>query len=194
MKIIQLYGKLGETFGKQFMLEVSTPAEAIRALCTQLKGFRSYIENNSEPGYVVKVSEDEKTVESLHDPVSNKEVIKIIPIISGADGDGDGWVNIIIGVVLLVVAWYVAPYYGGLASALYGMGASMIVGGISALLAPAPPTAEPPKKVEERASYLYNGVVNTIGPGNAVAIGYGTLLIGSQVISAEITTVEEILQ
>lgn len=191
MKTIQLYGELGKIFGKEFHLDVKTSAEAIRALCTQLKGFRKHIEVHSEPGYVIKVAEEEKTVEGLHDPVSKQEVIKIIPIIAGAGGDG--WTSIIIGVVLIAVTWYFLPAGGALANALTGMGASMIVGGISALLAPSPASniVEQQKNPEARPSYLFNGVVNTIGPGNAVGLGYGTMLIGSQIVSAEITTVEE---
>lgn len=188
MKIIKLYGELGKKFGKEFRLAVKTPAEAIRALCSQLKGFRQHLEEFSEPGYVVRVGKDARGTEELIDPFSSKEVIRIIPVVAGASSA----VKIILGVALIAVAWWNPMAWGAAATLITGgLGVSLALGGVVELLAPAPKTTDTPKSPEQTPSYMFNGPVNTVGPGNAITVGYGTLLLGSLVVSAELYSVEE---
>ena len=66
MRTIRLYGALGEQFGRVWRLDVKSPAEAVRALCSQLPGFRQYLQKNSAPGYRVmgdKQDRDRSTLE-----------------------------------------------------------------------------------------------------------------------------------
>lgn len=71
------------------------------------------------------------------------------------------------------------------------MGMSLTLGGVAELLAPSPSKMEGMKPPEQTPSYMFDGPVNTMGAGYAVPVGYGELLVGSHVISAELFSVEE---
>jgi predicted phage tail protein len=197
MKTIKLYGELAKKFGKEFELEVRSVAEAIRALCIMVSGFREHLEKHSEPGYVVRINKESIDADSLVNPVSNKEIIKIIPVVAGASAVG----RIIIGVALVAVAFMLGGPVGGAAmfesltafaaTMSFYMGMSLTLGGVAELLAPSPPKMEGMKPPEQTPSYMFDGPVNTMGAGYAVPVGYGELLVGSHVISAELISVEE---
>ena len=195
MKTVKLYGELGTKFGKVFTLDVRTPAEAVRALCVQLSGFRQHLEDNSEPGYVVKVGDSERVGEEITFPSSDKETIKIIPVVAGGSAVG----RIVLGVALIGLAFYMPQLgfaalgtQGAVAATVaFGMGMSLAMGGIAELLAPSPPKFEANTGPEATPSYMFDGPVNTVGAGYAVPVGYGELLVGSHVISAELYSVEE---
>ena len=57
LRTIRLYGKLGARFGRvhRFHLESNTVAEAIRALDSQLIGFRAFMVNAKQYGMVFAV-------------------------------------------------------------------------------------------------------------------------------------------
>lgn len=188
MKTIKLYGALAAKFGREFHLDVRTPAEAIRALCFQLKGFRQHLAKFSEPGYIVRVGEEDRGADELADPLSSKEEIRIIPVTSGANAA----TRIILGTVLIVAGVMVSAVPGGqpVGTALIATGISMVIGGVAELLAPSPKTAKSNAK-KESPSYMFDGPINTIGSGYAVTVGYGEMLVGSHVVSADLYSVEE---
>ena len=186
MKTIKLYGKLGDTFGRTFKFDVKSPAEAIRMLQANFKNFNKYMLENSEPGYHIFVAKDSIGENDLSTPVSDNEVIKIVPVIAGSGSNP--YVRIVIGAVLL---WASSGTYGyeWIAPALASMGTSLILGGVSQILF-APPDASGGSKDQQNTknapSYSFDGAVNTTRQGNPVAVGYGRLRVGSQVISAGI--------
>jgi predicted phage tail protein len=47
LRKIVLHGRLGKRFGRSFMLDVASPAEALRALVLQLRGFRMRLRASS---------------------------------------------------------------------------------------------------------------------------------------------------
>lgn len=186
MRIVRLYGAL-KKFGTEFTLDVLTPAEAIRALCIQIKGFRQHLNKFSEPGYVIRVGKDERGEDELALPCGQREVIKIIPVTAGASAG----VRIIIGSAMITAGFL---FLGGPTNPV-GMffittGASMVVGGVAEMLAPSPKASTSNNK-SFQPSYMFDGPVNTIGTGYAVSVGYGEMLVGSHVVSAEIYAVEE---
>ena len=73
---------------------------------------------------------------------------------------------------------------GGMA---LSFGASLVLGGLSQMLAQTPDTSSRGQgQGLDSASYLFNGPVNTTQQGNPVPILYGRLIIGSQVVSASV--------
>ena len=186
MKTIRLYGALGKKFGTHFELDVKSPAEAVRALCCQIKGLRQYFETFSEPGYHIQVGEGYRDETELCDPCANVEEIRIIPLVAG----GGGLAKVVIGIVLIAVAFI--PGIGlPLALTLGAAGAGLVMYGLAGMLAQMPPGIDENAGPEATPSYLFNGPVNTLGPGQVVSVGYGELLVGSHVISAELFSVEE---
>jgi predicted phage tail protein len=194
--IVLLYGHLGKRFGRRHEYDVRNPAEAVRALSATLDGFRAYLIEHSRPGYRVLVGKEPRTLETIAHPAD--EAIKIVPVTAGA---GRGIGSIILGVALMAVA----PYLGGASSfamawevgggALAGylatnIGISLVLSGVSQMLAPTPKTAGTPDRPENKPSVAFDGPVNTAAQGNPVPVCYGRLIVGSQVISAGLVAEE----
>lgn len=191
MREIRLYGHLGKRFGRVHRYDVRTPAEAVRALCATLEGFRAYMIEHSRPGYRVLVGETDRSIDTLAHPADG--TIKIVPVTAGA---GRGLGTIILGAALIAagvmtggagLALGAAWQAGGLALAGYfatNIGVALVLGGVAQMLSPTPKTPGASERPENKPSHAFDGAVNTIAQGNPVPICYGRLIVGSQVISA----------
>ena len=185
VRTIRLYGKLGSRFGRIHRMAVNNAGEAIRALCSQLKGFEEYLANSKDrgEGYAVFYGTSNLAKEDLHNPVGSQE-IRIAPVLLGAKKGGI--FQIILGVVLIVVGVVGEFATAGLSTQLIITGASMVLGGVMQLLAPVPKGLAAQDKAENLASYSFNGPVNTQAQGGSKPILYGRMIIGSAVASAGI--------
>jgi predicted phage tail protein len=182
MKTVLLYGEMRKKFGREFRLDVKTPAEAVRALCYQIKGFKAYLHQHGQDAFKVFVG-GRNSSDELSGPCSDKEVIRIVPVIQGAGAIG----RIVLGVILLVIAYF-CPY---LAPVLQPMAFSLILGGVIEMLSPVAKTdsSGSGESIENKPSYNFNGPVNTQAQGHPVPLAYGRVMCGSAVISAGMTTV-----
>ena len=191
MKTIILYGDMRQKFGREFRLDVKTPAEAVRALCSQLKGFRGYLHNHANDAFKVFVG-GRNASDEIGAPCSDREVIRIAPVIQGAGAAG----RMVMGVVLVALAltnpmgWAAMGSSGAFGlSTMFGMGASMVLGGVVELLSPTTSTdTATAESVTNTPSYNFNGPVNTTAQGHPVPLCYGEMIVGSAVISAGMTT------
>lgn len=185
---IKLSGQLGKKFGRVHEFYVRSPAEAVRALCSQLEGFQEYLmDERDERQYKVFVKEQRiDPKEQLHELSGTKE-IRIAPVVQ-ANKRG-GLFQVIMGAVLIALAF--TPI-GAIAlgakmtvgSVLFGMGAGMVLGGIAQLLSPQP-RMDSYDAPENSPNKNFNGVVNTIGSGgHPVPLAYGEIVCGSAIISA----------
>ena len=190
MTTVYLYGHLGRRFGWRWQLEVSSPAEAVRAIIANRPDFHAYLVRHSAPGYQVFIGPDPvRDAEGLSYPIG-RQAIKIVPVVAGAAKSPI--IGIIIGVVIIAVAAVSFQYEfipSGVALAIGAIGVSLVIGGVSQLLAGTPEQLEVSERPANKPSYLFNGPVNTTAQGHPVPIGYGRLRVGSAVISAGITTV-----
>jgi predicted phage tail protein len=76
-------------------------------------------------------------------------------------------------------------------TALFGLGASLVLGGVAQLLTPTPRVAQGADTQDDpRKSYSFSGIQNTSRQGVPVPIVYGETIVGSVVISAGIDTVQ----
>jgi predicted phage tail protein len=74
---------------------------------------------------------------------------------------------------------------GGLTSGIATQFAgAMILGGISAMLAPTPKTPETKETIQ---NYAFNGAANTTRQGVSIPVCYGQLMVGGAVISSGVT-------
>lgn len=189
MKTVILYGELREKFGREFRFDVNTPAEAVRAMCATVRGFEKYLYAHKDSAFKI-FSAGRNISENPCDPTSDNEVIRIAPVIQGSSGGQ----RIIIGIIMIVAAYFLGPAGAGAISAAtqttaYGMGASMILGGVAQLLSPtATTTSGSGESADNTPSYNFNGPVNTTAQGHPVPIAYGRIMTGSAVISAGYTT------
>jgi predicted phage tail protein len=195
MKKIILYGKLAR-FGKEFELNVRDTAEAIRALCCQLPGFEAEFKEGSY--YLLRDNEIELTEEQLHLSFGKARELHILPEAVGAKRGGLG--KAILGIAVIGVAIALAPATGGLSATAisslgvtYGniamFGASLALTGIGQLISPTPRVGDygSREQADERPSFIFNGPVNTVEQGQPVPLVYGTMRVGSVVISAGLT-------
>ena len=102
MTHVYLYGALGRRFGFRWSLEVSSPAEAVRAIMANRPDFQRYLSAHSAPGYQVFIGHDPVPgPEGLAYPVG-RQAIKIVPVVRG--GAKSPLIGIIIGVVIIAAA------------------------------------------------------------------------------------------
>jgi predicted phage tail protein len=189
---IHLYNDLADNFGPAHKYNVSSVGAALRLFNANYPGFFNYIRNNE---YAVVKGKSVDTGECL----SDKELvmkysdcdIHIVPVI---EGNKSGWTQILIGVVMIVAAYFTGgTSLAFMQSGLYMMGAGMVLGGVSTLLSPvqSTPNYTDREDPDERASFVYNGPLNTTEQGNVVSLIYGKMIVGSTVISAELD-IEEV--
>jgi predicted phage tail protein len=203
--MIVLYGKLRKKYTKSLDARIRNIGEGIRCLEANFPGFRSDIEQGNYAiirGDTLKKGKS-LDVEELPMNFSDKETFHILPIPSGK-GENAGIFTIIAGVILVALSFYTggataAPGMkllgvgAGLGGFVGTMGAALVLGGISMLLAPSPPDANmDARNTEDQSkSYLFGGPVNTTEPGSTVPVVYGESFIGSTFISGglEITDI-----
>ncbi len=197
LRTIKLSGFLGKKFGRVHRLAVDSPAEAIRALSVIKAGFREFLENSHKNGVAYRfliggeALERSELKESLHMTHSMSTTFELVPVINGAKSSLG---QILLGVTLIAASLFMPVTLFGSASlatnvgnALFGIGVSLVLGGVAQLLAPKV-KAENKEAVENKPSYMMNGAVNTIAQGNPAPLSYGRMRVGSQVVSAGITS------
>lgn len=183
LKTIRLYGAMGTRFGRVHRFAVSSTAEAVQALCSQVPGFERYLTESKSKGFNFAVFHDKRNIgeSELNMPTGGSE-IRIAPVPSGSKRNGV--LQTIVGIVLVVVG-VMTSWAGG--TMLVATGVGMIAGGIVQMLTPMPKSGAKDSG-ENESSYSFNGPVNTQAQGNPVPLCYGRMIVGSAVVSASIKT------
>jgi predicted phage tail protein len=191
LRKIKLYGKLARFIGKRVLeADVATAAEAVRFLVANWPEVEKHIADHH---YRVTVGTYDLGPEELHDP-AGQQTIKIVPVLVGAGAVG----RIIAGVVLIALASVVTfGTLGGVVAAgvlnsmVFGIGVSLVLGGVAQLISPVPKVPSGlDSQQDPRKSYSFSGVPNTSRQGTPVPVVYGETIVGSVVISAGIDTVQ----
>ena len=197
MKTITLHGELGQLFGESWSLDVSSPAEVIRALSANCPGFIKHLADSQGRGVAYRVLLDERTLgeDDIAAPFS-QEHIHLVPVVVGA-GSGKGVAGIILGAALIYASGGLGSLGGTVlfgsttvASVAGNIGVSLVIGGLASVLVGTPKQRDisASDSPAARDSYNFSGPANGIAQGGAVPIGYGRVLCGSQRISLGITT------
>ena len=200
MKTVKVYGALKEYIGQGvFSFDVLTPAEAIQALCANFKGLDKYIYDSEKDGivYDVKVGKQiiqEKNIEDLTAPWSNKDVFSIRPVIQGA---GRGFGRFLIGAALLGLGaigvgskMFIGTLGGtpiAVSTVLKQFGGIMMLSGAAEMLSPQPELPTEPNLLESSA---LSGLSNVNNQGTPIPICYGRAFVGSVIISTGLDTDE----
>lgn len=121
MRKIFLHGSLKEKFGESFEFSVQTPREAVRALISQVKGFKEALVE----GEFVLILGNKKTgynlgIEEVDIGFGTKKEFHMIPHIRGSGGRTGGVIKTVIGVALIAVAVAGAVFTGGASLGLIG--------------------------------------------------------------------------
>ncbi|EHM4357346.1 tail assembly protein [Escherichia coli] len=191
MARVCLHGDL-QRFGRRFSLSIKTGAEAIYALATQIPGFRQKL---SAGWYQIRIAgqdvDETRLSARLHDPLPEGAIIHIVPRMSGAKPGG--LFQVVLGAALIAVAWWNPLGWLGAAavSGMYAAGAGMILGGVAQMLAPQAKTASSKQTDNGKQNTYFSSLDNMVAQGNALPVLYGEMLVGSRVISQEISTRDE---
>jgi predicted phage tail protein len=184
---IRVYGRLAKFLGQRsYEAAVSSAAEAVRFL---LANFPHLEPELAKGHYRVTVGTYDLSDHELHDPCGQQE-IKIIPVVVGAGAIG----RIVAGVALIALSFI--PGVGALAAPLlFGIGSSLVLGGVAQLLTPVPKLIQPGNsgndtEKDPRKSYSFSGIQNVSRQGVPVPIVYGETIVGSVTISAGIDTIQ----
>ena len=176
LKTIKLYGVLGKKFGKEFHLAVESTREAVKALSVQVPGFEQFMLTAHEQGLAFAVFQDDENIsEDQIDFETGAKVIKIVPKVIGAGGNGI--LQTILGAVMIVVGVITQQYWA------VGMGVGMMVGGIAQMMVPKMDEGDQ-NQDGNRANKGFSGAVTTIAQGNPVPILYGQREVGGFIVNA----------
>ena len=176
LKTIKLYGVLGKKFGKEFHLAVESTREAVKALSVQVLGFEQFMLTAHEQGLAFAVFQDDENIgEDQIDFETGAKVIKIVPKVIGAGGNGI--LQTILGAVMIVVGVITQQYWA------VGMGVGMMVGGIAQMMMPKMDEGDQ-NQDGNRANKGFGGAVTTIAQGNPVPILYGQREVGGFIVNA----------
>ena len=195
LKTVKLLGAAGRKFGREFRLAVKSPGEAVRALIVLFPQFKAWILEQHERGVAWRVVTDNAEgidVEEI-DMGTSSEVLVLAPVLQGAGG---GVGRIILGVVLIAVAFAIIPLGiaaagSGIATGVGLVGASLVLGGVASLLTPTPTLSGPnssgvssvsgteASRSADLESNLFSRNQGTAGQGECVPLVYGQRRISS---------------
>ena len=204
LREIRVYGELAKFMGvRSFMAEARDVAEAVRYLLVNFAGLEAHM---GQHDYRILVGGYSIGEEEISHPIG-QNVIRIIPVVAGAGG---GIGKIIAGIAIVAAAILIPGLGFGLAGATVTsigiMGAGLALSGVSQLLTPVPRIAPPSAmsgysptytaqtmretEMDPQKSYSFSGIQNTSVQGTPVPIIYGETVVGSVVISANVSTLE----
>jgi predicted phage tail protein len=208
MKVVKVYGKLRELLGQcRFELNVSTPAQAFKALLVNFPQLERFILDSEKDGvsYRMMVGRQhigEQNFEDLTLPFGEREVFSIAPAIAGAGGN---FGRILLGAGLIGASFLFpgAGLFGGAAgvtftgtaatlatvgTGLSAIGAGLVLGGVAEMISPTPQPQQR-KESEQLESFTFSGIVNISRQGIPVPVVLGRAYAGSVVISSGLDVV-----
>ena len=199
LRKIKLYGELAKFVGhKEFEVKADTLAHAVSFLINNFQGIEKFM---SPKYYQVKVGNYAINEEEITHPIGQED-IHFIPVISGA---GRGFGKILLGAALIGIAFLMPVASGGLGLAggikagslakvgfltkmVAGVGASLVLSGVSDMLFPLPETPDFESTEDPRLSFSFGGTQQTGRSGTPVPLVFGEIFTGSVVISGSIDT------
>lgn len=198
IKTMRLKGPMAKMFGQVHQFHVSDLRELLRAMCSQVPGFKKYVSNAHLNGvrFAFFSGKDNIGLQEF-DMSSAATEFEMEPILEGSKRGGT--LQIIIGAVAIVAAFFTAgaslAAYGadigtttavGLATtALTSIGISMLLGGVVQMLTPQPKfNVGASSSTDNKPNYAFGAPVNTVAMGYPIPVLYGQREIGGAIISA----------
>ena len=186
LKKIKVYGKLRQFLGKSyFMAAVKSPQQAMSFLMANFEGIQKHMNDQI---YKIKMGGRVITEEFLS--MSGQGDIQIIPVATGS-------LPAVVGLITTGFATEVATFLvantfltsvAAVAGVFTAVGTSMIIGGVTDLLAPQNPVPDVSSVSDIdpsiRGSYSFSGIQNVSSSGVPIPIIYGNVFSGSIIISS----------
>jgi len=196
LRKVYLEGEIGDKFGHEFDMSVSSFGEAVACFEANFDNFRQYLMDSQDKGIGFICSIEGKPVEVEEDLLlqypEGSLTIQAVPL-----GSKSGIGKIIVGIVLIALAVITQQYYLAqlalgpptafvallpkIALGLVMLGSNLILTGIQQIMSP-----DPSVDNQQDESYLFQGSSHTIIEGDPVPILYGQLRVPGRPISFEI--------
>jgi predicted phage tail protein len=207
LRTVKVYGHLAEHCGQSvFEALVRVPADAIKFLLCNFPELRSLMRDGY---YKVAVGKYDLQLanqpEQLYYPIAADDVVKVIPVVSGAGGRGIG--SILLGAALIGAAVFSGGASLGLtgfttnavvgvssssfiatgaAAAVAGnLGLALALGGIAQMITPVPKQPEF-SGADPSGGFAFSGQQNVSQEGVPVPVVYGEMIVGSVVLSTKL--------
>ncbi|WP_430317193.1 tail assembly protein [Pseudomonas sp. p1(2021b)] len=183
-RTVKLYGVLRKHFGREYLLDVHSPRDAIQALCMMVPGFEKFLATGEERGLVFTVFSGRRNLapEELDLQGSEAEEIRIAPIIQGSKQGG--LFQVVLGAVLVVAGYFTFGTTSAIGVAMMAGGAGIALGGVVQMLSPTPKTGSLDRNEDgNNPSYGFGSAVTTIAQGNPYPVLYGEREIGGAIES-----------
>ena len=198
LRKIKLYGELANFVGhKEFEVKVETLSQSVSFLINNFAGIEEYM---NPKYYQVKVGNYLIDETEIHHPIGQED-IHFVPVIQGA---GRGLGKILLGGALIALSFGVGGVFAnplafgakgfGFASAglgakaAFGIGAGLLLSGVSDMLFPVPKLPDFNSEQDPRISFNFSGTQQTTRAGTPVPLVYGEIFTGSVVISGAVDT------
>lgn len=203
IRTVRLYGKLGARFGRVHHLAVNSAAEAVRALGVLHQGFNQFLAEAKDIGLAFTVFYGKRNLgkDQLCDPPSHND-IRIAPVVQGSKSGGG--LQTVLGIALIAVASFfsgglaaggAASLYGATATAAWtavgAVGFSLAIGGVAQMITGTQSGIDSSEAADNRPSYNFAGIKNTVTQGNPVPLCYGEMTAGSAMLSLGIVAEDE---
>lgn len=195
LKTMRLKGLMAKKFGRVHRYHVADLRELIRAMCSQVPGFKKYVSNAHLNGVRFAFFSGKENIGLQEfDMSSAASEFEMEPVLEGSKRGGT--LQIIIGAVALVAAYFTAgasltaiglstSVATGVTIALTGLGISMMLGGVIQMLTPQPKyNVGASSSTDNKPNYAFGAPVNTVAMGYPVPVLYGQREIGGAIISA----------
>ena len=189
LRTIKVYGKLRQILGQStFEADLNNVGQAFSFLHNNFPELEVYLLNNN---YRVWTGDKLVTEEKIF--MSGEGDIRIIPVATGSG----------------FLVPFIAPVFGGaISSGLSGLvgggilgsivgavGTSLIIDGVTSMLAPQPPTMSPSgmdatDPASLASNYSFSGITNISKSGVPINLIYGETIVGSVTVSNGIDTVQ----
>ena len=200
---VKLLGEMGRRFGREYEFMARSAKDVFSALTHQVKGFSEYMYTAHENNMGFKVISDDPEGMGYEGMMMSCDRLIIAPVIAGSGG-GAG--RILLGAALIGMMFIpgigafstVAAGKGILGgtmafttmgSLMFGLGASLILGGISQLLAPE--VEAPDGDSDKKESFMFDRAAELTTQGYPMPLVYGRFLCQSPlVISSAIETIK----
>lgn len=196
MRNVYLHGALGKEFGRKYQFDVATVAEAIQALAANFPTFVNRIRNGffrvvagKSATAGMDLSEDMLPAFKL-----GQQDLHIVPVVKGSKRGGLG--KVIAGIALIGLSAMTGGAGGLLAGQVFGssmtyasmtgsIGASMLLTGVSTMIAPET------RAEETRQSFTMTGPQVVTREGGIIPIAYGEVITGGTMISGALNIQRE---
>ena len=197
LRTVKVYGHLAEHCGQSvFEALVRVPADAIKFLLCNFPELRGLMRDGY---YKVAVGKFDLQLadhpEQLHYPMAEDDVVKVIPVVSGAGGRGLG--AVLLGAALIgtaIVTGGTSLTFGaggfssvagssiGLSVAAGQLGLALTLTGIAQMITPVPKQPDF-GEADPSGGFAFSGLQNVSQEGIPVPVVYGEMIVGSVVLS-----------